>query len=69
MSMKKKKDLITILKILSTVIPLLISVAYFTYHHNLSIVENCRVCLVEFKNSMKPIVSCVTAKSALYNND
>ena len=69
MLMKKKKDLRTMLKILSTVIPSLISVTCVTYYHNLSIAGNCRVCLVELKNLIKLIVSCVTAKSALYNND
>jgi hypothetical protein len=34
-----------------------------------SIAGNCQVCLVELKNSMKPVVSCTTnAKAALYNN-
>jgi len=46
-----------------------ISIPHYCYHHDLSIAGNCRVCIVELKNSMKPIVSCATnAKSALYNN-
>jgi NADH dehydrogenase (ubiquinone) Fe-S protein 1 len=43
-----------------------ISIPHYCYHNNLSIAGNCRVCLVELKNSMKPIVSCATnAKAAL----
>jgi len=46
-----------------------ISIPHYCYHHDLPIAGNCRVCLVELKNSMKPIVSCATnAKSVLYNN-
>jgi len=45
-----------------------ISVPHYCYHNDLSIAGNCRVCLVELKNSMKPIVSCATnARAALYN--
>lgn len=47
-----------------------ISIPHYCYHNNLSIAGNCRVCLVELKNSIKPIVSCATnAKMALYNNN
>ena len=43
-----------------------ISVPHYCYHNNLSIAGNCRVCLVELNNSMKPVVSCATnAKSVL----
>lgn len=46
-----------------------ISIPHYCYHNDLSIAGNCRVCLVELKNSMKPIVSCATtAKAALSNN-
>lgn len=46
-----------------------ISIPHYCYHNDLSIAGNCRVCLVELKNSMKPIVSCATnANSTLYNN-
>ena len=39
------------------------------YHNNLSIAGNCRVYIVELKNSMKPIVSCATNVNAtLLNN-
>jgi NADH dehydrogenase (ubiquinone) Fe-S protein 1 len=46
-----------------------ISIPHYCYHNDLSIAGNCRVCLVELKNSMKPVVSCATnAKAALYDN-
>lgn len=46
-----------------------ITVPHYCYHNDLSIVGNCRVCLVELKNSAKPLVSCTTeAKSILKNN-
>jgi NADH dehydrogenase (ubiquinone) Fe-S protein 1 len=45
-----------------------IAVPHYCYHNDLSIAGNCRVCLVELKNSVKPVVSCATnAKSALHN--
>lgn len=46
-----------------------ISVPHFCFHNELSIAGNCRVCLVELKNSPKPVVSCaINAKSCLLNN-
>ena len=46
-----------------------ISIPHYCYHHNLSIAGNCRVCIVELKNSMKPIVSCSTnVNSSLLSN-
>lgn len=46
-----------------------ITVPHYCYHNDLSIAGNCRVCLVELKNSTKPIVSCATnAKMLLQNN-
>ena len=46
-----------------------ISTPHYYYHNDLSIAGNCRVCLVELKNSIKPVVSCTTnAKAVLYNN-
>jgi NADH dehydrogenase/NADH:ubiquinone oxidoreductase subunit G len=46
-----------------------LSIPHYCYHNDLSIAGNCRVCLVEVKNSIKPIVSCATnAKAALNNN-
>ena len=47
-----------------------INIPHYCYHKNLSISGNCRMCLVEFKNSPKPIVSCaLSAKSCLYNGE
>ena len=47
-----------------------ISIPHYCYHNDLSIAGNCRVCLIELKNSMKPIVSCATsASTVLYNNN
>lgn len=47
-----------------------VSIPHFCYHNNLSIAGNCRVCLVEITNSMKPIVSCATnARVAFSNNN
>lgn len=44
-------------------------IPHYCYHNDLSIAGNCRVCLVELKNSMKPVVSCATnAKGVLSNN-
>jgi NADH dehydrogenase/NADH:ubiquinone oxidoreductase subunit G len=46
-----------------------IAVPHYCYHNDLSIAGNCRVCLVELKNSMKPVVSCATnAQTAFHNN-
>ena len=46
-----------------------INIPHYCYHKNLSISGNCRMCLVELKNSPKPIVSCsMSAKSCLNNN-
>lgn len=47
-----------------------ITIPHYCYHKNLSISGNCRMCLVELKNSPKPIVSCaMNAKSCLANGD
>ena len=44
-------------------------IPHYCYHNDLSIVGNCRVCLVELKNSVKPVVSCTAdAKALLHNN-
>ena len=46
-----------------------ISIPYYCYHNNLPIVGNCRVCLIELKGSVKPIVSCTAvAKTTLKDN-
>jgi NADH dehydrogenase/NADH:ubiquinone oxidoreductase subunit G len=42
---------------------------HFCYHKSLSVVGNCRACLIELKNAAKPLVSCTTsAKTILYNS-
>jgi NADH dehydrogenase (ubiquinone) Fe-S protein 1 len=47
-----------------------ITIPHYCYHKNLSISGNCRMCLVELKNSPKPIVSCaMSAKSCLNNTE
>jgi NADH-quinone oxidoreductase chain G len=47
-----------------------ITIPHYCYHKNLSISGNCRMCLVELKNSPKPMVSCaMSAKSSLNNNE
>jgi NADH dehydrogenase/NADH:ubiquinone oxidoreductase subunit G len=32
----------------------------FCYNNNLSVAGNCRICMVELKNSAKPVTSCTT---------
>ena len=45
-----------------------VNIPHYCYHKNLSISGNCRMCLVELKNSPKPVVSCsMSAKSCLNN--
>ena len=45
-----------------------INIPHYCYHKSLSISGNCRMCLVELKNSPKPVVSCsMSAKSCLNN--
>ena len=47
-----------------------ITIPHYCYHKNLSISGNCRMCLVELKNSPKPMVSCaMSAKSCLNNSE
>ena len=47
-----------------------VNIPHYCYHKNLSISGNCRMCLVELKNSPKPIVSCaMSAKSCLNNSE
>lgn len=47
-----------------------INIPHYCYHKGLSISGNCRMCLVELKNSPKPVVSCaMNAKSCLANGD
>ena len=45
-----------------------VSIPHYCYHNDLSIAGNCRVCLVELKNSMKPVVSCATSAKIVLNS-
>lgn len=61
--MNEKISLLTYLLSIGVEIP------HYCYHDKLSVAGNCRMCLVELKNSPKPIVSCATnAKVVLQNN-
>jgi NADH dehydrogenase (ubiquinone) Fe-S protein 1 len=46
-----------------------ITIPHYCYHNQLSIAGNCRVCLIEIKNSVKPIVACATNASSVINNN
>jgi NADH dehydrogenase (ubiquinone) Fe-S protein 1 len=46
-----------------------ISIPHYCYHNNLSIAGNCRICIVEIKNSMKPVVSCATNAGVILQNN
>ena len=37
-----------------------IEIPRYCYHESLSIAGNCRMCVVELKNSPKPLISCAT---------
>jgi len=61
----KNKNIIDYLENLKIKIP------HFCYHQNLSIAGNCRMCLIELKNSPKPLISCsmvITNKMELYTD-
>jgi NADH-quinone oxidoreductase chain G len=46
-----------------------IDIPHYCYHQTLSIAGNCRMCLVELKGSIKPLVSCsMSAKGTLVPN-
>lgn len=72
MKMARKKQLEKIdnkVSLISYLISNGVSLPHFCYHNELSIAGNCRVCLVELKNSPKPVVSCaINAKSCLLNS-
>lgn len=40
-----------------------ISIPRFCYHRELSIAGNCRMCMIEIKNSVKPVIACATSLS------
>lgn len=67
--MKNKKQINEKISLIAYLISNGISVPHYCYHNDLPIVGNCRICLVELKNSIKPVVACATnAKAALTNN-
>jgi NADH dehydrogenase/NADH:ubiquinone oxidoreductase subunit G len=45
-----------------------ITIPHYCYHNELSVAGNCRVCLIELKNSIKPVVSCATNASSVLSN-
>jgi NADH dehydrogenase/NADH:ubiquinone oxidoreductase subunit G len=45
-----------------------ISIPHYCYHNKLSIAGNCRVCIVEIKKTVKPIVSCATNADIIFQN-
>jgi NADH-quinone oxidoreductase chain G len=51
-NIEKNRNIIDYLENLNIKIP------HYCYHQNLSVSGNCRMCLVELKNSPKPLVSC-----------
>jgi len=62
---EKDKNIIDYIENLNIKIP------HFCYHKNLSIAGNCRLCLVELKNSPKPLISCampISNKMEIYTN-
>ena len=42
-----------------------ISIPHYCYHNSLSISGNCRMCLVELKDTFKPLISCATSAKAI----
>lgn len=67
--MFKKNQIDSKVSLIAYIISNGISIPHYCYHNNLSIAGNCRICVVELKNSVKPIVSCATnAKAVLQNN-
>uniref|UniRef100_UPI00300133A4 NADH dehydrogenase subunit 11a n=1 Tax=Cocconeiopsis kantsiensis TaxID=3082010 RepID=UPI00300133A4 len=67
--MKNNKKINSKVSLISYLLANGISIPHYCYHNDLSIAGNCRVCVVELKNSMKPVVSCATnASSVLQNN-
>jgi NADH dehydrogenase/NADH:ubiquinone oxidoreductase subunit G len=64
------ENLNTSLSLIAYLINSGVTMPHYCYHNNLSIAGNCRICMVEIKNSPKPVVSCaISAKSNLLNNE
>ena len=45
------------------------TIPHFCYYEFLSIAGNCRICIVELKSSMKPVVACSTNAKAVFCNN
>ena len=45
-----------------------IDIPHYCYHKTLTISGNCRMCLIELKNSPKPVVSCALSAKACLNS-
>lgn len=64
-NIEKNRNIIDYLENLNIKIP------HYCYHQKLSVAGNCRMCLVELKNSPKPLIACamtVTNKMEIYTN-
>lgn len=64
-NIEKNRNIIDYLENLNVKIP------HFCYHQNLSVAGNCRMCLVELKNSPKPLISCamtITNKMEIFTD-
>ena len=64
-NIEKDKNIIEYLENMNIKIP------HFCYHKSLSIAGNCRLCLVELKNSPKPLISCampITNKMEIFTD-
>ena len=46
-----------------------ITIPHYCYHNKLSIAGNCRVCLIELNNSVKPVVACATNFETVLNKN
>lgn len=65
LNIEKNRNIIDYLENLNVKIP------HYCYHPKLSISGNCRMCLIELKNSPKPLISCamtITNKMELFTN-
>lgn len=64
-NIEKDRNIIDYLENLNIKIP------HFCYHQSLSVAGNCRMCLIELKNSPKPLISCamsVTNKMEIFTD-
>jgi NADH-quinone oxidoreductase chain G len=64
-NIEKDRNIIDYLENLNIKIP------HFCYHQSLSVAGNCRMCLIELKNSTKPLISCamsITNKMEIFTD-